>query len=215
MNKMDTNILCKWPFQKLRDEAINEAVEYIKNIKGKKPIVTGDGWWIEAINHINKKGLCLEFGVWEGESINYFSSAMPERHLHGFDSFEGLQEDWQGGIHGIKWFNQNGILPHTNENVTLHKGWFKNVLPNFFKKNKDKIAFMHVDCDTYESSNDVFNNIPIDKIQKGTVLLLDDYISYWGWKENLYKSFQEWIKKNKLKYEYQVFGVRSAQVVII
>jgi hypothetical protein len=81
MNKMDTNILCKWPFQKLRDEAINEAVEYIKNIKGKKPIVTGDGWWIEAINHINKKGLCLEFGVWEGESINYFSSAYARKTL--------------------------------------------------------------------------------------------------------------------------------------
>jgi len=204
----------QWPFQKLRDEAINEAVEYIKNIKGKKPIITLDGWWVEAVNHINKKGLCLEFGVWKGNSINYFSSVMPERHWHGFDSFEGLPEDWQGGMVGKKTFNLNGVLPKTNKNVTLHKGWFKNVLPNFFKKNKDKIAFMHIDCDTYESTNDVLNNIPMNKIQKGTILLLDDYMCYWGWKENVYKSFQEWVKKNKLKYEYQVFGTKSAQVII-
>jgi len=209
---MNTNT--QWAFEKLQDEAINEAVEYIKNLKGKKPVVTSYGWWLEAIHHINKKGLCLEFGVWKGDSINYFSNLMPEIHWHGFDSFEGLQEDWQGGIQGKKWFDQKGKLPKTNKNVTLHKGWFKDVLPKFFKKNKDKISFMHIDCDTYESANDVFNNIPIDKIQKGTVLLLDDYISYWGWKENLYKSFQEWIKKNKLKYQYQVFGTRSAQVII-
>ena len=31
---MNTNT--QWPFEKLQDEAINEAVEYIKNLKGKK-----------------------------------------------------------------------------------------------------------------------------------------------------------------------------------
>lgn len=203
-----------WPFEKLRDEAINEAVSYIKNIKGTKPIVTNAGWWREAVNHINKQGLCLEFGVWHGESINFFSNYSPNRHWHGFDSFKGLQEDWPGGMHGKSYFSLNGNLPKVNKNVTLYKGWFSNTLPIFFKQNKNKIAFMHIDCDTYKSTTDVLKNIPIEKIQTGTIILLDDYISYWGWKDNVFKAFQEWISKNRLKYEYQVFGTKSAQVII-
>ena len=33
-------------------------------------------------------------------------------------------------------------------------------------------------------------------------------------KENVYKAFQEWILKKRLKYRYQVFGLNSAQVII-
>jgi putative aminopeptidase FrvX len=73
---------------------------------------------------------------------------------------------------------------------------------------------MHIDCDTYESTNDILNNIPIKHFQKGTIILLDDYISYYGWKDNVFKSFQEWVKKNNIKYTYQVFGKKSAQVIL-
>jgi len=201
-------------FEKLMMESTDEAVDYIKNIKGYRPVVTFEGWWLEAAHHITEKGLCLEFGVYRGESINFFSDYLKDRHWYGFDSFEGLQENWDAGIHGMKFFNLNGKPPTVNKNVTLYKGWFKDTLPNFFKNKKDKISFIHIDCDTYESTNDVLNNIPINRIQKGTVLLLDDYIGYWGWKDHVFKSFKEWIQKNKLKYKYQVFGSKSAQVVI-
>ena len=59
-----------WPIHVLRNEAIKEAVEYIKNIKGKKPVVTDAGWWKQAADAIETKGLHLEFGVFEGESLN-------------------------------------------------------------------------------------------------------------------------------------------------
>jgi len=213
-NRVSTDIKVKWPFEKLREEAIDEAVEYIKKLKGPKPAVIGTGWWKQALTEIKVKGLCLEFGVWKGDSLNFFSGEMPNKTWYGFDSFQGLQEHWVGGLHGKKWFDEKGIAPKVNTNVVLVKGWFKNTLPKFFKKNKDKIAFIHIDCDTYESTKDVLDNIPIDRIQKGAIILLDDYISYWGWKENVYKAFQEWILKNRLKYHYQVFGLKSAQVII-
>ncbi len=41
-----------------------------------------------------KRVLYLEFGVFEGYSMRYWSMLLlnPESHLHGFDSFEGLPE---------------------------------------------------------------------------------------------------------------------------
>lgn len=36
----------------------------------------------------------LEFGVWKGQSSNFFSKYINK--LYCFDSFEGLSEDWHG-----------------------------------------------------------------------------------------------------------------------
>ena len=42
--------------------------------------------------------LFLEFGVFRGDSINLFSEFLRKKNLtiYGFDSFEGLREDWLG-----------------------------------------------------------------------------------------------------------------------
>lgn len=204
----------KWPIDILKEESILESVKYIKNLKY-KPMLYVTGWWIESCNQINTNGLCLEFGVFEGESINYFSNIIKDRTWHGFDSFEGLPENWYGGYHGKGWFNKNGEIPVVNKNVKIIKGWFKNTLPDFFKNHKDKISFMHIDCDTYQSTKDVLNNIDGDLLQNNTLILLDDYICYWGWKENVFKAWQEYVKENNIKYKYVFFGKEQALVKII
>ena len=152
----------KWPIDLLRDEAIKEAVEYIKSIKGEKPVVTDSGWWKQAVDSIETKGLYLEFGVFEGESLNFFTGYKKDITWYGFDSFKGLQETWPGGIVAKKFFNLDGQTPQLDVNAKLVTGWFKDTVPKFFKKRSDeKIAFMHIDCDTYKSTNDILNNIPI------------------------------------------------------
>ena len=85
---------------------------------------------------------------------------------YGFDNFEGLQENWYGGYHGKGWFSKNGKLPTINKNVKIIKGWFKDTLPDFFKNHKEKISFMHIDCDTYKSTKDILNNINCNLLQK-------------------------------------------------
>ena len=43
------------------------------------------------------QGLILEFGVWSGKTINMIADNVGQsRQVHGFDSFEGLPEDWFG-----------------------------------------------------------------------------------------------------------------------
>ena len=53
----------------------------------------------------------LEFGVFKGKSINLFSSKLPQITFNGFDSFEGLQEDWKGWALPKGSFDLKGNLP--------------------------------------------------------------------------------------------------------
>lgn len=51
-----------------------------------------------ALNAVDPKvdGLYCEFGVWRGLTINYIASRS-DHTIHGFDSFDGLPEDWRSG----------------------------------------------------------------------------------------------------------------------
>ena len=60
----------------------------------------------------------FEFGVWKADSINFFSSKFPESQFFGFDSFEGLPENWRPGFDKGE-FSLDGILPKVNDNVSI------------------------------------------------------------------------------------------------
>ena len=50
----------------------------------------------QAIKNSEPDDLYLEFGVFTGGSINLFAKQLIIKHkkIYGFDSFEGLKEDW-------------------------------------------------------------------------------------------------------------------------
>ena len=68
------------------------------------------------------EGMILEFGVFKGASINQIATAVPDRQIHGFDSFEGLPEDWTGYNVTTEAFDQQGKMPNVKENVSLSQG---------------------------------------------------------------------------------------------
>jgi hypothetical protein len=51
--------------------------------------------WRHAFAARVASGLVVEFGVWRGRSISFLASLTKEM-IYGFDSFEGLREDWKG-----------------------------------------------------------------------------------------------------------------------
>lgn len=71
-------------------------------------------------------GLVLEFGVFKGQSINKLGRVL-QQPIFGFDSFEGLPEDWDVGNAVIprEAFDRQGNLPEVLPNVVLIKGWFE------------------------------------------------------------------------------------------
>jgi O-methyltransferase len=100
--------------------------------------------------------LYLEFGVAGGKSIR----AMAERFTHrdarffGFDSFEGIPEDWGGKPRGS--FSMKGKAPvFPDKRIQPVQGWFQDSVPGFLQTLKTKPStpvLVHYDADLYSST---------------------------------------------------------------
>ncbi|HYI49057.1 MAG TPA: TylF/MycF/NovP-related O-methyltransferase [Allosphingosinicella sp.] len=146
-------------------------------------------------------GLNLEFGVHEGAGVNLFASLTSEL-VFGFDSFEGLREDWSGSNAAVRgFFDRKGRLPRVRPNVRLLKGWFQDTLRPFLAERTEKVSFANLDADTYESTAYVLDELS-DRIVEGTILIFDEYFGYAGWKQNEYRAWQEFVARKSVTYTY-------------
>jgi len=98
----------------------------------------------------------VEFGVFEGYSIRYFSETVrnPQSKFFGLDSFEGLPEDWGSKPKGT--FDVQGNMPLVNdERVSFIKGWFQDSMPTLLNQlngvTKTSLV-VHYDADLYSST---------------------------------------------------------------
>jgi len=142
------------------------------------------------------EGGYFEFGVFEGTSL-YAALTMYKklnfgikRNFYGFDSFE----------QGFKYFNETDKHPFFKEgdfkssykkvesrlrkfnNVKLIKGYFEETVAEKTTKEvcgDDKCAIIFIDCDLMTPALIALNFIrPI--LQKGSVIILDDFWAYRG-----------------------------------
>lgn len=97
--------------------------------------------------------LYLEFGVYEGASMRVWSRLLRNERsqLHGFDSFEGLPEEWsleEGRGH----FSTGGEPPELDDpRVRFFKGWFEDTLPAYEPPPHERLV-VNVDADLYASA---------------------------------------------------------------
>jgi len=78
-----------------------------------------------ALKMVKIEGHYLEFGVFAGGTIRFIARRIGDRIIHGFDSFQGLPEDWSGYNLGQRAFDTQGRLPRVPDNVRLHPGWLE------------------------------------------------------------------------------------------
>lgn len=201
----------------VEEQAKRETAEYVLHrMKGSVNLFDVRFSLIEWL--LNEKvndnlGMFLEFGVAKGDSINFISAFKPTKTIYGFDSFEGLPEDWYESTKKGA-FSLGGRAPKVRKNVNLVKGLFENSLPKFLETHAEKCAFIHVDCDIYSSAKTVFTLLK-DRIVSGTVIEFDEYFNYPRWQENEYKAFQEFVKENNIEYEYLGYVDRGPQAAVI
>ena len=147
--------------------------------------------------------LFLEFGVFKGESINFFADILKKKKLniYGSDSFEGLEEDWNMNEYNpIGTFSLNNRIPQVKKNVILIKGKVQNTLDNFLDGNKNnKIIFAHLDMDTYLPTKFTLKKIK-SFLTKGSILLFDQFYGYPNWKDHEYRAFIEEFKNTEYKF---------------
>lgn len=155
-------------------------------------------------------GMVLEFGVGAGSSLAALADTFPDRKVVGFDSFEGLPEDWRTGFG--KGFFGDVEIP-TSINATLVTGWFADSLPGFLESERDPVALVHLDADLYSSTIYVLEMLT-KRIQIGTVLVFDEYFNYPGWENHEAKAFDEWLLKSGIKIEYLSYVPRHEQLAV-
>jgi hypothetical protein len=159
------------------------------------------------------RGAVLEFGVATGRTLNHFARIFSEHTVYGFDGFNGLPEDWTSRM--PKGFFARRSLPKVRENCALVVGYFNKTLPSF-KMNvlhDTPIALLHVDSDLYSSAVTVLTELK-KNIVPGTVIVFDEYINYPGWQLDEFKAWQEFVKKNKIKYEYIGYVSKHQKVAV-
>lgn len=161
-----------------------------------------------ALEQAQVQGLYCEFGVYRAGTLNFIASLVAGE-VHGFDSFEGLPEDWKQG-HEKGTFALTG-LPDVGSNVRLHKGWFEDTIPPFRERYPGPIAFLHLDADLYSSTRTIFDLLG-DGVVAGTVIAFDEFFNYPGWREGEYKAFMEFCCERGVEARYLGFTRRGEQV---
>lgn len=191
-------------------------MDLIKKIKESPSISFSD-----VLNKVPEHGLIAEFGVYQGNSLKEIAQRFSNRIVYGFDSFEGLSEDWNGHKKGFFQTEPPAELP---ENITLVTGYFEDTLDGFYhsyfyntdEKNKT-IAFMHIDCDLYSSTKTIFDKSK-KYIKPGTIIAFDELIHYGGeeWRKHEYKAFVEFLVETKTDVEILgIYGSHQVGVKII
>ena len=189
-----------------------KSFQYFKDIKP-IPKLLGSGHTVlkkayEAMSL--QQGLILEFGVRHGTSIRQLAS-LTSHPIYGFDSFEGLPENWHQESKEI--YSTRGKIPKVPAHVTLIPGWFEDTLPLFLAKHEEDIALINIDCDIYSSTKTVLDLLS-PRIKKGTIIIFDEYIGNLHWEEDEHKAFMESIDTYQWKYEYLFYSAYTKQVVV-
>jgi hypothetical protein len=135
----------------------------------------------------------LEFGVWRGNNLRHWVdlNTNPESRFYGFDSFEGMPEDWHhsfGNVTDMKEFDVGGVMPSFDDGrVALCKGWFQHTLHGFVSRTKlQHPIIVDIDSDLYSSALYVLCTLdPI--LEAGDIIMFDEYSSplneYLAWEQ--------------------------------
>lgn len=155
-------------------------------------------------------GLFLEFGVASGRTIKHVANTVHEK-VFGFNSFEGLPELWRPGFPGRTFAQEEPSLP---ANVELVKGLFADSLPKFIESHPSPVSFIHVDCDLYSSTKQIFDLLG-PQITSGCVIVFDEYFNFPGWKQHEHKAFEEFLAAKKLVPHYEGFVSNHQQLCVV
>ena len=150
-----------------------------------------------AQNVDNNRVLYLEFGVFQGASMRLWSTLLshPDCHLHGFDSFEGLPEDWKPD-HKLGHFSTEGNIPVIDDpRVSFSKGWIKDTLPDYELPEHD-ILVLNMDLDLYSATKTALSALQ-DFIRPGTYIYFDEIYD----RNHEMKAFDEFLSSSGGVYE--------------
>ena len=157
------------------------------------------------------EGMALEFGVATGRTLTVIAVARENKQVFGFDSFQGLPEDWRTNIPAGTF--KTDSLPEV-PGAELVVGLFEHTLPDFLASHDDPVAFVHLDADLYSSTATVLEHVG-PRLQPGSVIIFDEYFNYPGWEQHEHRAWQEFVVKSAIEFRYVAYTRDHEQVVLV
>jgi O-methyltransferase len=140
----------------------------------------------------------LEFGVYQGHSIKWWvkENTDPSSRFVGFDSFQGLPEDWTSENRAGHFSTQGRIPEVADPRCSFKVGYFNETLPDFVRSFPfDKKLVVHLDADIYSSTLCVLSLLQ-PYLKPEDVLIFDEFCDSC----NEFRAFTDFISAFGLKY---------------
>jgi len=147
-------------------------------------------------------GFWAEFGVYTGGTlVMAYDNLGPQSEFQGviagFDSFEGLPENWVGGFTKGAFTSEyetvRGLVP---ESVELYKGWFQDTIKQFKTNHLDtQAALIHHDGDLFLSTTITLQLLD-DRIVPGTHMIFDELVGYPGYEDHEILALWLWMNEH-------------------
>ena len=163
-----------------------------------------------ALSLVAVDGMACEFGVFSGSTLKVIASTLAGREVYGFDSFEGLPENWRSTMPAGTFAVDR--VPEV-DGAEIVVGWFDETLPGFLAEHPGPIAFLHLDADLYSSTKTVLD-LAGDRLRPGSVVLFDEYFNYPGWELHEHKAWTEFVQRTGIRFEYAGYTVNNEQLII-
>ena len=149
-----------------------------------------------------------EFGVWRGEAFKHLIKTFKKGY--GFDTFEGLPEDWHNEKAGT--YSSEGNIPNVAGGEFI-VGKFEDTLPEFFATKRAMASIINFDADLYSSTICALNfSKPV--IDEHTILIFDEFIINKNWEEDEFKALEEFCYNNHFKYEVLAISFFTKQAAV-
>jgi tetratricopeptide (TPR) repeat protein len=165
--------------------------------------------WV--LGQARQPGLVLEFGVRRGASLTILAETAGQE-VHGFDSFEGLPENWVNTQSGV--LTTGSRLPDVPANARLHAGWFEDSLPPFFAAHPGPLRFANIDSDIYSSACTVLAALE-DRLRPGSILVFDEFIGNRSWRDDEFRAFHEFAARTGWSWRIIAAGPATKQVAVL
>lgn len=164
----------------------------------------------QALSLAPETGMACEFGVFSGSTLKTIAAARSGREVYGFDSFQGLPEDWRANIPAGAF--RADEVPEV-DGATIVPGWFSDTLPGFLAEHPGPVAFLHLDADLYSSTKTVLDEIG-DRLRPGSVVLFDEYFNYPGWEAHEHRAWREFVERSGVEFEYLCYTSNNEQLAV-
>jgi len=194
--------------------ACRESAEFfVERMRMAQNLVTREALIEFCLGRAGVAGLTMEFGVAGGASLRRLAAAT-QGPVYGFDSFEGLPEDWTHFQRAGRYTSGGRAPADLPENAELVVGLFSDTLPGFLATHAGPVRLAHVDCDLYSSAACVLGLLE-PRLAPGSVILFDEYFNYPGWREHEHRAFEELAARSRLGFEYIGFASSGHSVAVM